>query len=58
VRPIPSTNGYRRVPRKRIRLANDVALALYFPLLLILINSLRSAQHRTPPAWISHVQSF
>jgi hypothetical protein len=58
VRPILSTNEYRRVPRKRIRLANDVALALYFPLLLILINSLRSNQHRAPPAWISDVQSF
>lgn len=42
--------------RNRVRLIHEIAFSVYFPLLLILVNSIRSAQHPARPSWINEFQ--
>lgn len=42
--------------RNRVRLIHEIAFSVYCPLLLILVNSVRSAQHPATHSWVLGLQ--
>jgi hypothetical protein len=54
---MPEIESFPRL-RKRARLLFEISLSIYFPLLFIMANAVRSVQHPAKNSWVDDLQSL